>query len=82
MAAPRADRQLVYIESCSSFLPSSSSLLSLVSSIVAIYRAPFSEWHSVRTVTQLRLCRKGSFDGLGASLGLNRYSLISKVKKL
>jgi hypothetical protein len=42
-AAPKADRQLVYIESYAPpFLPSSS-LLSLVSSIVAIYRAPFSE---------------------------------------
>jgi hypothetical protein len=41
--APRADRQLMYIESCSSIHPSSSSLLSLVSSIVAIYRAPFFE---------------------------------------
>jgi hypothetical protein len=40
-AAPRADRQLVYIESYSSpFLPSPS-LLSLVSSISAIYEAPF-----------------------------------------
>jgi hypothetical protein len=42
-AAPKRDRQLVYIESYSSSLPSSSSLLSLVSSIVAIYRALFSE---------------------------------------
>jgi hypothetical protein len=33
----------VYIETYSSSLPSSSSLFSLVSSIVAIYRAPFSE---------------------------------------
>jgi hypothetical protein len=32
-AMPRADRQLVYIESCSSPLLSLSSLLSLVSSI-------------------------------------------------
>jgi hypothetical protein len=42
-AAPRADRQLMYIENYSSSLPSSSSLLSLVSLIVAIYKAPFSE---------------------------------------
>jgi hypothetical protein len=42
-AAPRADRQLVYIESYSSSLPSSSSLLILVSLIVAIYKAPFFE---------------------------------------
>jgi hypothetical protein len=41
-AAPRADRQLVYIETYSSALPSSSSLFSLVSSISAIYRAPFT----------------------------------------
>jgi hypothetical protein len=36
-AAPRADGQLVYIESYSP------PFLSLVSSIVAIYRAPFTE---------------------------------------
>jgi hypothetical protein len=42
-AAPRANKQLVYIESYSSSLPSSSSLLNLVSSIVAIYKAPFFE---------------------------------------
>jgi hypothetical protein len=42
-AAPGANKQLVYIESYSSSLPSSSSLLNLVSSIVAIYKAPFFE---------------------------------------
>src|SRR5208282_1863741 len=40
-AVPRADRQLVYIDSYSYHLPSFSSLFSLVSSISAIYRAPF-----------------------------------------
>jgi hypothetical protein len=39
-AAPRADRQLVYIEGYSSSLPSSSSLLSLVSSIVQSTKLP------------------------------------------
>ena len=41
-AAPRAGRQLVYIESCSFPRPSFSSLLSLVSSISAIYKADYS----------------------------------------
>jgi len=36
---PRADRQLVYIDSYSSLLLSISSLLSLVSSISAVYKA-------------------------------------------
>jgi hypothetical protein len=42
-ATPKADRQLVYIESCSSFLPSSSSLLSLVPSIVQSTKLPSLE---------------------------------------
>jgi hypothetical protein len=41
-AVPGADRQLMYIESCSSPLPSLSSLLSLVSLISAIYEADYS----------------------------------------
>jgi hypothetical protein len=42
-AAPRAEIQLVYIESYSSSLPSSSSLLSLVSSIVQSTKLPSLE---------------------------------------
>jgi hypothetical protein len=45
---PRADRQLAYIESCSYPPPSFSSLLSLVSSISAIYKADYSAFCTCR----------------------------------
>jgi hypothetical protein len=49
-AVQRADSQLAYIESCSSPLPSLSSLLSLVSSISAIYKADYSAFCTCRHI--------------------------------
>jgi hypothetical protein len=81
---PRVDRQLAYIESCSSPLPSLSSLLSLVSSISAIYKADYSAFCT---------CRHNKSQGLTLPkviLNLNQkehclglsYVAVSRVKTL
>jgi hypothetical protein len=71
-AVSRADRQLVYIESYSPPLLPSSSLLSLVSSISAIYKAPFS---------RIAFCTCRHEPLLSYKISLLSFAELSSIKK-